>query len=94
MTEHFFAMSKQRLRRCLGRAHLGRDLQNQPAQAALAANLLHSNYVWIVCGTLDRLPQAKYAALDGQALRGTTHLQRNNKDAPCGSTSGLGLQFN
>lgn len=37
--EQFFAHSKQRLRRRLGRAHLGRDLEHQPPQAALAANL-------------------------------------------------------
>ena len=38
--EQHFATSKQGLRRHLGRAHLGLDLADQPAQAALAANLL------------------------------------------------------
>lgn len=33
--EQHFASSKQGLRRRLGRAHLGRDLADQPAQAAL-----------------------------------------------------------
>ena len=37
---HFFALSKEKLRRRLGHAHLSRDLEDQPAQAALAANLL------------------------------------------------------
>ena len=72
VAEHFFATAKQKLRRRLGRAHLGRDMQDQPAQAALAANLLCPEYVRIVCGTLDRLPQA---------LAATTPLQRNNRDA-------------
>ena len=80
VSEHFFAASKQKLRRRLGRAQLGRDMQDQPAQAALAANLLHADYVRIVCGTLDRLPQA-FAELDRKAITATTPLQRNNKDA-------------
>ena len=79
VAEHFFTASKQKLRRRLGRAHLGRDMQDQPAQAALAANLLHADYVRIVCGTLDRLPQA-FAELDRKAIAATTPLQRNNKD--------------
>ena len=80
VAEHFFATSKQKLRRRLGRAHLGRDMEDQPAQAALAANLLCPDYVRIVCGTLDRLPQA-FAALDRKAITTSTPLQRNNKDA-------------
>jgi hypothetical protein len=43
--EHFFGAQKRKLRRRLGRAHLGRDLEDQPAQAALAANLQHPQYV-------------------------------------------------
>ena len=80
VAEHFFATSKQRLRRRLGRAHLGRDMEDQPVQAALAANLRDAEYVRLVCGSLDRLPQA-FAALDCEALAATTPLQRNNKDA-------------
>ena len=80
VAEHFFATAKQKLRRRLGRAHLGRDMQDQPAQAALAANLLCPDHVRIVCGTLDRLPQA-FTELDPQALAATTPLQRNNRDA-------------
>ena len=80
VAEHFLAVSKQKLRWCLGRAHLGRDMEDQPAQAALAANLLCPDYVRIVCGTLDRLPQA-FAGLDRNAIAATAPLQRNNKDA-------------
>ena len=65
VAEHFFATAKQQLRRRLGRVHLGRDMEDQPAQAALAANLLCPHYVRIVCGTLDRLPQALAAQLQG-----------------------------
>ena len=80
VAEHFFATAKQKLRRQLGRAHLGRERQDQPAQPALAANLLCPEYVRIVCGTLDRLPQA-VAQPDPQAIAATTPLQRNNRDA-------------
>ncbi len=61
--EHFFGQDKQRLRRRVGRAHLGQDLEQQPAQAALVANLRHPDYVQALCGTLDRLPAA-LATLD------------------------------
>ena len=80
VAEQFFATAKQQLRRRLGRAHLGRDMEDQPAQAALAANLRDPDYVRIACGSLDRLPQA-LAALDREALAKATPLQRNNQDA-------------
>ncbi len=56
--EHFFSQAKRELRRRLGRAHLGRDMQDQPAQVALTANLRHPDYVRILCDTLDALPRA------------------------------------
>ena len=65
--EHFFGAEKQKLRRRLGRAHLGRDLEDQPAQAALVANLQHPEYVRVVCGSLDNLATA-FAQLDEQAF--------------------------
>lgn len=77
--EHFFGEEKQHLRRRLGRAHLGRDLEDQPAQAALAANLRHPDYVRVLCGSLDHLPIA-FAELDEQALEQATPLSRSNRD--------------
>ena len=56
--EHFFSQAKRELRRRLGRAHLGRDMQDQPAQVALTANLHNLDYVRIVSGTLEGLPGA------------------------------------
>ena len=79
VAEHFFGADKQRLRRRLGRAHLGRDLEDQPAQAALVANLRHLDYVQIVCGTLEQLPRA-FAELDREEIKETTPLQRSNRD--------------
>lgn len=77
--EHFFGNEKQRLRRRVGRAHLGRDLEDQPAQAALAANLHHPDYVRILCGSLDHLHNA-FADLDQQACDQATPLVRSNRD--------------
>ena len=78
--EHFFGAEKQKLRRRVGRAHLGRDLEDQPAQAALVANLQHPEYVRVVCGSLDNLAMA-FAELDEPALERTTPLSRNNRDS-------------
>lgn len=78
--ERFFGHEKQHLRRRLGRANLGRDLEDQPAQAALAANLRHPDYVRVLCGSLDHLPTA-FAELDEQALEQTTPLSRSNRDS-------------
>jgi hypothetical protein len=55
IAEHFFADEKHRLRRRLGKAHLGRDLEDQPPQVALVANLLHDDYIRILCGSLENL---------------------------------------
>jgi len=79
--EQFFPTAKQGLHRCLGRAHLGRDLEDQPAQVALVANLHAPRYVRILCGCLDHLLQA-FAALDCPAAPDPSRLQRNNRDAP------------
>ena len=78
VAEHFFARQKQQLRRRLGRAHLGRDLDDQPAQAALAANLRHADYVQILCGSLDHLPKA-FAELDAGALDQRSPLDRTSR---------------
>ncbi len=83
--EHCFASAKRRLRRRLGHANLGRAMQDQPAQAALTANLRDPQYVKILCGTLEGLPRAfaelapSDAGWSGAALdrpRPDAHLQR------------------
>jgi len=80
VAEHFFGADKQRLRRRLGRANLGRDLEDQPAQAALAANLRHSDYVHVLCGSLEHLPTA-FAGLEPKDAHNTPPLERDNRDA-------------
>jgi hypothetical protein len=79
VSEHFFGQGKHQLRRRLGRAHLARDLEDQPAQAALAANLQQPDYVRLLCGSLDNLSTA-FAELDEQALNKAHPVSRNNRD--------------
>lgn len=79
--EQFFSQAKRKLRRRLGRAHLGRDMRDQPAQAILAANLLDPRYVEIVCGTLDELPRAFAALEQSGAATARPDLDRNRKNA-------------
>jgi hypothetical protein len=79
VAEHFFGADKQKLRRRLGRANLGRDLEDQPPQAVLASNLLHSDYVRVLCGSLEHLPAA-FAELDQETLADVSPLQRSNRD--------------
>ncbi len=78
--EHYFGAEKRKLRRRLGRAHLGRDLEDQPAQVALVANLQHPEYVRVTCGSLNNLVMA-FAELDEHALERTTPLSRSNRDS-------------
>lgn len=78
-SEQFFGGSKQGLRRRVGRAHLGRDMQDQPAQAALVRNLRYPDYVRLLCGSLDHLPAA-FADLHGRGLPEGI-LQRDRRDA-------------
>jgi hypothetical protein len=63
----------------LGRANLSRDLEDQPAQAALASNLRHPDYVRLVSGSLENLPTA-FAKLDQAQYPEASPLQRSNKD--------------
>ncbi|MBU1669923.1 MAG: DUF2924 domain-containing protein [Actinobacteria bacterium] len=79
LLERWFRDEKNGLRQRLGRAHLARDLQQQPAQAALASNLRHPDYVRVVCGSLDNLPRA-FAELEGVTVPGTTPLVRDHRD--------------
>ncbi len=74
-----FGADKQKLRRRLGRATLGRDLEDQPAQAALAANLCYPDYVRLISGSLENLPAA-FAKLDQIEYQEVSPLQRSNKD--------------
>jgi hypothetical protein len=61
--EGFFDTMKHDERRRGGRKNLAKDLEDLPAGAPLAYNLRDSEYVEILCGSLDRLPGA-FARLD------------------------------
>ncbi len=77
IAECFFSGTKQSLRRRVGRALLGRDMELQPAQAAIARNLLHPDYVRVLCGSLDNLPMA-LARLNGRTTA-STKIDRDNR---------------
>lgn len=77
--EHLFGMDKHRLRRRLGRAHLSRELEQQPAQAALVWNLRNPQYVRVVCGTLENLHQA-FAELEADFLVTVVPVEREYRD--------------
>ncbi|MFC1482451.1 hypothetical protein ACFL51_01455 [Myxococcota bacterium] len=63
LLENFFHRIKHGERRRSGRKVLTRDLEHFPAAAALVYNLEKPDYVSIVCGTLNRLPET-FAKLD------------------------------
>ena len=60
-----FGSMKHGERRRSGRKILTHDFEQLPAQATLVYNLNHPDYVKILCGSLELLPQA-CAKLDGQ----------------------------
>src|SRR6266576_3484131 len=61
--ESLFHTIKHGERRRSGRKILTQDFEILPPAAALATNLHHADYVSLLCGSLDRLPEA-FAALD------------------------------
>jgi hypothetical protein len=65
--ESFWHQLKHGERRRSGRKVLTYDFEGLPAAAALTCNLEQTDYVQILCGSLDQLPQA-FAELD-QARR-------------------------
>lgn len=68
LLEGFHRALKQGERRRSGRKILSTDFEHLQPEAALARNLLCSDYVEILCGSLERLPQA-FAGLDVERRR-------------------------
>jgi len=68
--ESWFHTLKHGERRRSGRKILTQDFERLPPAAALAANLAHADYVLILCGSLDHLPEA-CARLDATVRRGS-----------------------
>ena len=81
LAEHRLASAKRKLRRRLGHANLGRDMQDQPAQAALAANLLERGYVRALWGAVDKLPKAFANHVQSGATTARLALDRDNAAA-------------
>ena len=68
--EGFFHTVKHGERRRSGRKILTHDFEALPGEAALASNLTHNDYVALVCGSLDQLPDL-FSALDSDPARPT-----------------------
>jgi len=87
--ESWFHALKHGERRRSGRKILTQDFERLPPAAALAANLRHADYVSIVCGSLDRLPEA-FARLDRRVQRKAkppVSIARTSVDAETASLS-------
>ena len=56
-------------------------MQDQPAQAALASNLLDPHYVKILCGTLEELPRAFAKLVQSGAATAQPALDRCSRDS-------------
>ncbi len=80
VSEHFFGRQKQQLRRRVGRGQLGRDLEKQPAQVALVANLRDPEYVRRLAGSLEQLPTA-FAQLDQETPGQVSTLVRDHRNS-------------
>jgi hypothetical protein len=76
LLENFFGTMKRGERRRSGRKILTQDLERLPPEAALACNLKQADYVEVLCGSLDLLPEA-FAHLDAQ--RRTSELAGHGK---------------
>ena len=61
--ESFFHQVKHGERRRSGRKILSQDFEAMPAAAVIARNLVHADYLSVLCGTLKALPRA-FAQLD------------------------------
>ena len=86
LLESFYRSMKQGERRRSGRRILADDFEHLPPEAALARNLLCSDYVEILCGSIQNLPRA-FADLDAQgrvrhAVPDTAANQENGADTP------------
>lgn len=65
--ENFNGILKQNERRRSGRKVLSKDFEDLPEGAPLVKNLRHSDYIKLICGSLDNLPKA-FANLDKKKL--------------------------
>ena len=82
LMENFFHRMKHGERRRSGRKVLTQDFESMPAEAALVYNLNQPDYVELLCGSLDSLPDA-FAQIDAaqrasSSTKSQSILQREN----------------
>ena len=68
LLESFFHAMKRGERRRSGRKNLAQDFEHLPPESALVQNFTFTDYVEIVCGSLDRLPHV-FADIDATERR-------------------------
>ena len=68
LAESFFHAMKRGERRRSGRKNLAQDFERLPPESALVQNFKCTDYVEIVCGSLDRLPRV-FADMDATERR-------------------------
>jgi len=91
LMENFFHRMKHGERRRSGRKVLTQDFESMPAEAALVYNLNQPDYVELLCGSLDSLPDA-FAQMDAAQRAGSidkpqSTLQRENSRMASASLS-------
>lgn len=79
--EFFFCILKRDERKRSGRKVLTQDMENLPPAAALVQNLKHEDYVEILCGSIEELPEA-FHNLDAQKC--TEEEKRSTETKPIG----------
>jgi hypothetical protein len=68
LEENLFGTMKHGERRRSGRKVLTQDLEHLPPEAALACNLARPDYTAILCGSIEKLPEA-FARLDAERAK-------------------------
>jgi hypothetical protein len=88
LLEGFNRALKQGERRRSGHKILSNVFEHLQPEAALARNLLCSDYVEILCGSLERLPQA-FASLDAERRRRLLTAEQPPALDSCSDTPGI-----
>ncbi|MFH1690417.1 MAG: hypothetical protein ABIE42_09300 [Candidatus Eisenbacteria bacterium] len=81
LLEGFNRSMKQGERRRSGRKTLSDDFEHLPPEAALARNLLCADYVEIICGSVERLPEA-LVQLDANRRRRALETEHSDVSQP------------
>ena len=79
--EGFFSGFKRGIRRQTGKKILTQELESIPPESALVNNLNDPRYVQILCGSIEKLPEA-FAELDRDEELKSADLKREDEERP------------